>query len=86
MQPLFKRMALERKRKGLGQTQLADVVRVHWTTISGLERGVIVRPSPRVRRALELFFGLALEELLEDMEPAQLSQAGSSKTPPVPVG
>jgi transcriptional regulator with XRE-family HTH domain len=86
MRPLFKRLALERKRKGLSQVQLGDVLRCHWTTVSGLERGVIVLPSPRVRRALELFFGLTLEELLQDMEPAGLAQAEPARTPPVPVG
>jgi transcriptional regulator with XRE-family HTH domain len=75
---LFKRLALERKRKGLSQVQLGEVLRCHWTTISGLERGYILIPSGRLSRALEQFFGLTMKELLEDMEPAQL--AGGTRT------
>jgi ribosome-binding protein aMBF1 (putative translation factor) len=71
-------LALERRRKGLSQVRLGEVLRCHWTTISGLERGYILIPSGRLSRALEQFFGLSMTELLEDVEPTQL--AGSSRT------
>lgn len=73
MRPLMKRLALERRRRGLNQVQLAAIVQCDWSTISNLERGTIVIPSGRLSHALERFFSpLTLGELLADVDPAQL--------------
>jgi transcriptional regulator with XRE-family HTH domain len=54
-----KRVGRLRDRLHLTQTELADLLGVHWTTVSRWERGVLL-PRPSARRAIEEAEELAL--------------------------
>ncbi|MEJ6952451.1 helix-turn-helix domain-containing protein [Natronospora cellulosivora (SeqCode)] len=62
----MKRLALERKKRNMSQTDLAFKLRIHPSQISKIESGV-ARPYKPSRKKLEEFFNKSIDDLLEEV-------------------
>jgi transcriptional regulator with XRE-family HTH domain len=71
-----------RDARGLSQEQLAERASMHWTYISGIERG---RRNPGLNALAQLAgaLGVTLVDLLRDLKPTKaLSKSTRAQTPP----
>ncbi|SDM26780.1 helix-turn-helix domain-containing protein [Halarsenatibacter silvermanii] len=67
----MKRLAQERKKKEMSQSDLAFELRIQPSTLSKIENGRL-KPYDPVKNKLENFFGMEIEELLEDVETEEI--------------
>lgn len=63
----MKRLVKERKKKKMTQTDLAFRLKIHPTQLSKIENGR-ARPYKPNQKKLESFFGMGIDELLEEVE------------------
>ncbi len=62
----MKRLAKERKKRNMSQADLAFKLRIYPSQLSKIENG-IMRPYKPNRKKLENFFGLSIDELLQEV-------------------
>lgn len=63
----MKRLVKERKKRKMTQTDLAFELKIHPTQLSKIENGR-ARPYKPNQKKLELFFGMDIDTLLEEVE------------------
>ena len=63
----MKRLVKERNKRKMNQTDLAFELKIHPATMSKIENGR-ARPFKPNQKKLESFFGMNIDELLEEVE------------------